>query len=56
MDGNGRWAKGFGKLKECLAHRNGVSAVRECAEACTEIGVKYLTLESFSTENWTGQN
>ncbi|NDC30347.1 MAG: isoprenyl transferase [Bacteroidetes bacterium] len=51
MDGNGRWAKGFGKLR-VFGHQNGVSAVRECAEAAAEIGIKYLTLYTFSTENW----
>ena len=51
MDGNGRWAKGFGKLR-MFGHQNGVSAVRECAEAAAEIGIKYLTLYTFSTENW----
>ena len=51
MDGNGRWAKKYGKPR-VFGHRNGVKAVRESAEACAEIGVKYLTLYAFSTENW----
>lgn len=52
MDGNGRWAKGKGKFR-IFGHKNGVSAVREATEACAEIGVKYLTLYAFSTENWS---
>jgi len=51
MDGNGRWAKQKGKLR-VFGHKNGVQAVREVSEACAEIGVKYLTLYAFSTENW----
>lgn len=52
MDGNGRWAKGKGKFR-IFGHQNGVSAVREVSEACAEIGVEYLTLYAFSTENWS---
>jgi undecaprenyl diphosphate synthase len=52
MDGNGRWAKGKGKFR-IFGHQNGVKAVRESAEACAEIGVQYLTLYAFSTENWS---
>ncbi|MFN4082448.1 MAG: isoprenyl transferase [Bacteroidia bacterium] len=52
MDGNGRWAKGNGKFR-IFGHKSGVNAVRESAEACAEIGVKYLTLYAFSTENWS---
>lgn len=52
MDGNGRWAKGKGKFR-IFGHQNGVKAVREVTEACAEIGVKYLTLYAFSTENWS---
>ncbi|MDR3245658.1 MAG: isoprenyl transferase [Prevotellaceae bacterium] len=52
MDGNGRWAKKLG-LNRIFGHRNGVKAVRETVEACGEIGVKYLTLYAFSTENWS---
>jgi undecaprenyl diphosphate synthase len=51
MDGNGRWAKGKGKFR-IFGHQNGVKAVKESAEACAEIGVSYLTLYAFSTENW----
>ncbi len=51
MDGNGRWAKEKGKPR-VFGHRNGVKAVREITEACAELGVKYLTLYAFSTENW----
>lgn len=52
MDGNGRWAKEKGKAR-VFGHRNGVKAVREITEACAELGVKYLTLYAFSTENWS---
>lgn len=52
MDGNGRWAKGKGKFR-IFGHQHGVTAVRETAEACAELGVKYLTLYAFSTENWS---
>ncbi|MCO5232381.1 MAG: isoprenyl transferase [Chitinophagales bacterium] len=51
MDGNGRWAKKQGKPR-VFGHKNGVKAVREATEACAEIGIKYLTLYAFSTENW----
>ncbi len=51
MDGNGRWAKARGKHR-IFGHKNGVKAVREVTEGCAEIGVKYLTLYAFSTENW----
>ncbi len=51
MDGNGRWAKSKGKLR-IFGHENGVKAVRETVEAAAEIGVDYLTLYAFSTENW----
>jgi len=51
MDGNGRWAKKKGKLRT-FGHENGVISVRETAEAAAEIGVEYLTLYAFSTENW----
>lgn len=51
MDGNGRWAKKHGKNR-VFGHRNGVKAVRQVSEACAELGVKYLTLYAFSTENW----
>jgi len=51
MDGNGRWAKGLGKLR-VFGHKNGVTAVREVLEGAIEIGVPYLTLYAFSSENW----
>lgn len=51
MDGNGRWAKLQG-LPRVEGHRNGVVAVREASEAAAELGVEYLTLYAFSTENW----
>lgn len=51
MDGNGRWAKQKGMLR-VLGHRSGVKAVRSVVEAAVEIGVNYLTLYAFSTENW----
>jgi undecaprenyl diphosphate synthase len=51
MDGNGRWAKQQGKNR-IFGHTNGVNAVRETSEACAELGIKYLTLYAFSTENW----
>jgi len=52
MDGNGRWAKLKGKPRT-FGHKQGVTAVREASEAAAEIGVKYLTLYAFSTENWS---
>lgn len=51
MDGNGRWAKQRGKPRT-FGHRSGVTSVRETAEAAAELGVEYLTLYAFSTENW----
>ena len=51
MDGNGRWAKQQGEDR-IFGHNEGVNSVREIVEACGEIGVKYLTLYAFSTENW----
>jgi len=51
MDGNGRWAKKNGFLR-AIGHKSGVKAVREVVQACSEIEVKYLTLYTFSTENW----
>lgn len=51
MDGNGRWAKRQGK-ERIFGHENGVTAVKETVEAAAEIGVKCLTLYTFSTENW----
>ncbi|MCK8522401.1 isoprenyl transferase [Aquimarina sp. D1M17] len=51
MDGNGRWAKKKGFFR-AVGHENGTKAVREVVEASAEIGVKFLTLYAFSTENW----
>jgi undecaprenyl diphosphate synthase len=51
MDGNGRWAKEQGK-KRIYGHQNGVKAVRSVIEGAGEVGVKFLTLYAFSTENW----
>ncbi len=51
MDGNGRWAKNLGKPR-VFGHKNGVQSVRETTEAAAEIGIEYLTLYAFSTENW----
>ena len=51
MDGNGRWAKKKGG-ERLFGHRNGVESVRQVVEAAGELGVKYLTLYAFSTENW----
>jgi len=52
MDGNGRWAKERG-LDRIFGHQNGVTSVRETTEAAAEIGIEYLTLYAFSTENWS---
>ena len=52
MDGNGRWAKLRGKPRT-FGHQNGVTSVRETAEAAAELGINYLTLYAFSTENWS---
>ena len=52
MDGNGRWAMKQGKDR-VFGHQHGVGAVRNTAEAAAELGVKYLTLYAFSTENWS---
>ena len=51
MDGNGRWAKQKG-LPRVAGHRKGIKTVREIVEACANLGVKFLTLYTFSTENW----
>jgi undecaprenyl diphosphate synthase len=51
MDGNGRWAKQKGLIR-VIGHENGTKSVRETVESCAEIGIKYLTLYAFSTENW----
>jgi len=52
MDGNGRWAEARG-LPRAIGHRMGVEAVRRTIKAAIEIGIQYLTLYSFSTENWS---
>src|ERR1700761_3691295 len=51
MDGNGRWAKEKGQDR-LYGHFHGVESVREIVEGCAELGVGYLTLYAFSTENW----
>lgn len=51
MDGNGRWAQQRGE-ERTFGHENGVKPVREVVEAAAEVGVKFLTLYAFSTENW----
>ena len=52
MDGNGRWAKEKGEMR-IFGHTNGVESVREALTAAGEIGVEFLTLYAFSTENWS---
>lgn len=51
MDGNGRWAKERGKPR-LFGHQSAIQSVREVSEGCAELGVDYLTLYAFSTENW----
>jgi len=51
MDGNGRWAKKKGAAR-IFGHRNAIQAVKDVTEGCGELGIKYLTLYAFSTENW----
>jgi undecaprenyl diphosphate synthase len=51
MDGNGRWAKQKGMLR-IFGHENGTKSVREVVEASAELGIRFLTLYAFSTENW----
>jgi undecaprenyl diphosphate synthase len=51
MDGNGRWAKKKGALR-IFGHNHAVQSVKDCTEACAELGIEYLTLYAFSTENW----
>jgi undecaprenyl diphosphate synthase len=51
MDGNGRWARQRG-LERVFGHQQGVNAVREVIETASELGIRYLTLYAFSTENW----
>ncbi len=52
MDGNGRWAKKQGAMR-IFGHRNAIKAVRDTTEVCAELGIAYLTLYAFSTENWS---
>ena len=51
MDGNGRWAKKQGAMR-IFGHHHGIKAVRETVEACVELKISFLTLYTFSTENW----
>lgn len=51
MDGNGRWAKSKNQDRT-FGHKNAINAVKETIEGCSELGIKYLTLYTFSTENW----
>lgn len=51
MDGNGRWAKQKGKIR-VFGHQSGVKAVRDTVEGAAELGIKFLTMYAFSTENW----
>ncbi|WZN43650.1 polyprenyl diphosphate synthase [Chitinophaga pollutisoli] len=51
MDGNGRWAKERGQDR-LYGHHQGVESVRDIVEGCAELGIEYLTLYAFSTENW----
>jgi undecaprenyl diphosphate synthase len=51
MDGNGRWAKKQGE-ERVYGHKNGVEPIRQCTEAAAELGIEFLTLYAFSTENW----
>jgi undecaprenyl diphosphate synthase len=55
MDGNGRWAKAKGRMR-IFGHQAGVESVRDITEACAQLGVEYLTLYTFSTENWGRPN
>jgi len=51
MDGNGRWAKKKGAMR-IFGHQNAIKAVRDITEGCAELGIEFLTLYAFSTENW----
>jgi len=51
MDGNGRWAKNQGKFRS-FGHESGVLSVKDIVEGCADIGIRYLTIYAFSTENW----
>lgn len=55
MDGNGRWAKSRGE-ERTFGHKNAISAVRNAISACNKAGIEYLTLYTFSTENWNRPN
>lgn len=55
MDGNGRWAKSRGK-ERTFGHKNAIEAVRNAINACNEIHIPYLTLYTFSSENWRRPN
>src|SRR6478735_3787526 len=52
MDGNGRWAKSKGAAR-IFGHRNAIQSVTDVTEGCGELGIEYLTLYAFSTENWS---
>lgn len=52
MDGNGRWASSH-KLKRIFGHKQGIETVRDIVKATSQLGIKYLTLYAFSTENWS---
>lgn len=52
MDGNGRWARKKGAMR-IFGHKNAIKSIRETTESCAELGVEYLTLYAFSTENWS---
>ena len=52
MDGNGRWAKSH-SFQRISGHKEGINSVREIVRVCGEIGIQYLTLYTFSSENWT---
>ena len=52
MDGNGRWAKSH-SFQRISGHKEGINSVREIVKVCGEIGIQYLTLYTFSSENWT---
>lgn len=52
MDGNGRWAKKKGALR-IFGHRNAIQSVKDVTEGCGELGIQYLTMYAFSTENWS---
>ncbi|MET4083570.1 undecaprenyl diphosphate synthase [Pedobacter sp. UYP30] len=51
MDGNGRWAKNQGKMR-IFGHEQGVLSVKDIVEGCVDVGIEFLTLYAFSTENW----